>query len=154
MRKYTNRYNDVYTFTRQENGDVLWEGEFKYCRFGWPNVYKEAYEQYRKDGGDLHIDDFKKEVHRYDDVTFEFSEISKKYQSLVYSDRNTIDMVDPSGGPYVTAGMDMKYFGEELKGLIVRSFTPTEEGYIVNVYNEFDHLADTEIIGGIINTSK
>ena len=152
--KYTNRYGDVYTFTKQEDGNVLWEGSFKWCRYGWPNVYKDAYQQYRKDGGDMHIQDFEKEVHRYDDVTFEYSEISKKYQSLVYSDTKNISMVDPSGGPYVTAGMDMKYFGEELKGLIVRSFTPAEEGYIVNVYNEFDHLADTEIIGGIINTSK
>jgi len=154
MVKYTNRYDDVHTFTKVDETKILWQGNFAHSRFSWPNVYKEAYEQYRKDGGDMHIEDFKKEVHRYDDVTFEWSEISKKYQSLVYSDTKTISMVDPSGGPYVTAGMDMKYFGEELKGLIVRSFTPNEEGYIVNVYNEFDHLADTEIIGGIINTSK
>ena len=62
MIKYTNRYNDTFTFTKQENGDILWEGDFKYCRFAWPNVYKDAYQQYRKDGGTMHIDEFKKAV--------------------------------------------------------------------------------------------
>ena len=27
--KYENRYGDVYTFTKQENGNVLWEGDFQ-----------------------------------------------------------------------------------------------------------------------------
>ena len=150
MAEYTNRYGDVFTFTKQENGNILWEGEFKHCRFGWPNVYKEAYQQYRKDGGDMHIEDFKKEVHHYDDVTFEYSKISKKYRSLVYSDMNTIDMVYPSGGPYITEGMDMKYISEEFKGRVVRSFVPIETGYLIQTYGEFDHLQDRDIIGGII----
>jgi hypothetical protein len=149
--EYTNRYNDVYTFTLQENGDVLWEGSFEWCRYGWPNVYKEAYQQYRKDGGDMHIEDFKKEVHHYDDVTFEYSEISKKYQSLIYSDQNTINMVDPSGGPYLTRGIDLgEYLGKEFENRIVSSFVPVETGYLIQTYGKFDHLQDRDIIGGII----
>jgi len=140
--EYTNRYNDVYTFTKQENGDVLWEGSFKWCRFSFPNVYKEAYQQYRKDGGDMHIEDFKKEVHHYDNVTFEHSEISKKYRSLVYSDMDTIDMVDPSGGPYISSGMDMGMFEDEFKGRIVSSFVPVETGYLIQTYGKFDHLKE------------
>lgn len=35
--KYTNRYGDVYTFTKQENGDVLWEGNFEFSRYGFDN---------------------------------------------------------------------------------------------------------------------
>jgi len=142
MVEYRNRYGDIYIFTKQEDGNVLWEGEFKYCRFGFPNVYKEAYQQYRKDGGDMHIEDFKKEVHHYDDVTFEHSEISKKYRSLVYSDMNTIDMVDPSGGPYITEGMDMKWIDKSFKGRIVSSFVPVETGYLIQTYGEFDHLKE------------
>ena len=149
--EYTNRYNDVYTFTLQENGDVLWEGSFEWCRYGWPNVYKEAYQQYRKDGGDMHIEDFKKEVHHYDDVTFEYSEISKKYQSLIYSDQNTINMVDPSGGPYLTRGIDLgEYLGKEFENRIVSSFEPVKTGYLIKTYGKFDHLQDRDIIGGII----
>ena len=33
--KYTNRYGDVYTFTKQEDGSVLWEGNFEYSRIGY-----------------------------------------------------------------------------------------------------------------------
>ena len=29
---YKNRYGDEFTFTLQDDGTVLWEGEFKYCR--------------------------------------------------------------------------------------------------------------------------
>jgi hypothetical protein len=66
--KYENRYGDVYTFTKQEDGSVLWEGNFEHCRFGWPNVYKDAYQQYCKDVGSqgghpMHIESFKEQVH-------------------------------------------------------------------------------------------
>jgi len=153
--KYTNRYNDVYTFTLQENGDVLWEGEFKHCRFAWPNVYKEAYQQYRKDCSDLqidymHIKEFKKAVHEYDDEKFEYTPLARQYGPLVYSDTKTIDMVDPSGGPYISSGMDMGMFEDEFKGRIVRSFVPVETGYLIQTYGKFDHLEDRDIIGGII----
>ena len=150
--KYTNRYNDVYTFTKQENGDVLWEGDFKYCRIGWPNVYKEAYQQYRKDGGDMHIEQFKVEVHNYDRETYKPSEIAEKYRSLVYSDMNTIDMVDPSGGPYMTSHMDLgSFLGEEFEGRCIREFKPIEEGYLIITYDKYEHLAEYRQIGGIIN---
>jgi len=116
MVTYKNRYKDIYTFTLLEDKNVLWEGDFKYCRFSFPNVYKEAYQQYRKDGGDMHIENFKKEIHKYDDVTFERSEIAQKYRSLVYSDMNTIDMVDPSGGPFMTSHMNLgDLLGKNLK---------------------------------------
>ena len=151
MVKYTNRYNDVHTFTKVDETKILWQGNFDHSRFSWPNVYKEAYEQYRKDGGDLHIEDFKKEVHHYDNVTFEFSEISKKYQSLVYSDTKNISMVDPSGGPYLTRGIDLgEYLGKEFENRIVSSFEPVKTGYLIKTYGKFDHLQDRDIIGGII----
>ena len=151
--KYTNRYNDVYTFTKQENGDVLWEGSFKWCRFGWPNVYKEAYEQYRKDGGDMHIEWFKEEVHRYDPETYKFSDISEKYRSLVYPDMNTIDMVDPSGGPYMTSHMDLgSFLGKEFEGRSIRSFEPLEDDNCkIITYDKYEHLAEYRQIGSIIN---
>jgi len=153
--EYTNRYGDVFTFTKQEDGSVLWEGEFKHCRFGWPNVYKEAYQQYRKDCSDLqidymHIDEFEKAVHEYDYEKSEYTPLAKQYGPLVYSDTKSIDMVDPSGGPYINSGMDMGMFEDEFKGRIVRSFVPIETGYLIQTYGEFDHLEDRDIIGGII----
>ena len=148
--EYKNRYGDVFTFTKQENGDILWEGTFEHCRFAWPNVYKEAYQQYRKDGGDMHIDEFKKAVHEYDDEKFEYTPLAKQYGPLVYSDTKSICMVDPSGGPYISSGMDMGMFKNEFKGRIASSFVPVETGYLIQTYGEFDHLQDRDIIGGII----
>ena len=161
MFKYPNRYGDVYTFTKQEDGSVLWEGEFKHCRIGWPNVYKKAYQQYCKDVGSkgilpMHIEDFKKDVHEmiYNE-NHEYvgpSGICAQYSHLVYSDTNTIDMVDASGGPYISTHMNLgeRFDSEELKGLCVSGFTPVETGYLISTYNEYDHLEDRDIIGGII----
>ena len=66
--EYTNRYGDVYTFTKQDDGRVLWEGDCKHWRIGWPNVSKKAYQQYCKDVGSQggqprHIEDFKTKGH-------------------------------------------------------------------------------------------
>ena len=154
MVKYTNRYNDVHTFTKVDETKILWQGNFDHSRFSWPNVYKEAYEQYRKDGGDLHIEDFKKEVHNYiHDENGKYvgpSEIANKYATMVYSDRNTINMVDPSGGPYLTRGIDLgEYLGKEFENRIVSSFEPVKTGYLIKTYGKFDHLKDSKMIGGL-----
>ncbi len=37
--EYKNRYGDVHTFTKTEDGNILWEGNFEYSRSGCPNVY-------------------------------------------------------------------------------------------------------------------
>ena len=147
---YKNRYGDVFTFTLLENGNILWEGKFEHCRFGWPNVYKDAYQAYRKDGGSMHIDEFKEAVHEYDNEKSEYTPLAKQYGPLVYSDTKSICMVDPSGGPYITANMGMECISEEFKGRIVSSFVPVETGYLIQTHGEFDHLEDKDTIGGII----
>ena len=161
--EYKNRYGDIYTFTPQEDGSILWEGDFKYCRYGWPNVYKEAYQAYCKDVGSkgerpMYIDSFKEAVHEsvYDenDNYVGPGPIAKKYQSLVYSDKDTINMVDPSGGPYITLHQNLSWLGEEFKDLCVSTITPIETGYRISTYGKYDHLADGEIIGGIIYKTK
>ena len=165
MFEYTNRYGDVFTFTKQEDGDVLWEGDFKYCRFGWPNVYKRAYQQYCKDVGSsgghpMHIEDFKEQVHEMlyneKDEYIGPGPICAMYGHLVYSDTKTIDMVDPSGGPYLSTHTNLgeRFDSHELKGLCISSFTPVETGYLISTYGEYDHLAESKIIGGIINTTE
>jgi hypothetical protein len=57
------------------------------------------------------------------------SEISTKYASLIYSDKNKIDMIDPSGGPYLHAGHDMGKFDKSFDGMIIEEFKPVPEGY-------------------------
>ncbi len=104
--KYRNRYGDVYTFTKQEDGNVLWEGDFEFIRSG---------------------DDF----------------------------------IDPSGGPYIRIGQMLSHivYNDDFN-VIVEGFVNTEKGILIQTKphevdpNDFTHLADTNIIGGIINTTE
>ena len=103
--EFRNRYGDVYTFTKQEDGNVLWEGDFNHCRAG---------------------DDF----------------------------------IDPSGGPFIKIGQMLSHviYGDDMN-VIVESFERVDTGYLIKCKeheydpNDTSHLADTKIIGGIINTS-
>ncbi len=141
--KYTNRYNDVFTFSKTDDGNILFEGEFKWMRCGWPNVYDEAYEAYCADTDtdeQMTMGEFKKEVHQavYDSEGkyVSMSNTSIKYAKLVYSDKSKIDMIDPSGGPYMHSGHDMGMFDELFKGMIIDYFKPTPEGYLIIIKNE------------------
>jgi len=132
--KYTNRYKDVFTFSKTEDGNILFEGEFKWMRCGWPNVYDDAYQAYylETDSDErMTMGEFKKAVHEYDKETFESTPLNKKYAKLVYSDRNKIDMIDPSGGPYMHAGYDMGMFSESFKGMIIEEFKPVDRNYLI-----------------------
>jgi hypothetical protein len=75
---YKNRYNDTFTFTPNEDGNLIWEGDFEYHRYGWPN---------NPDGT---------------------------------PNKDIIDMVDPSGGPYLTAG-------RKIQGKTIQEFKRLEE---------------------------
>ena len=129
--KYTNRYRDIFTFTKDSDGNVLWEGEFKHSRSAWPNVYDDAYKAYVEDGspyGVMEMKEFQNKVHEYDHSKY-FME-DRKYAKLVYSDTSKICMVDPSGGPYLYEGMHLgKYLDEEFENLIIDRFEPIETGY-------------------------
>ena len=35
MKEYKNRYGDTYTFTLDLDKNVVWEGDFEFCRFGF-----------------------------------------------------------------------------------------------------------------------
>ena len=129
--EYTNRYNDKFSFEELDNGNILWSGSFEYCRFGWPNDYSEAWKKFQEDYGGLSFEDFKKNVHAYDEEkkSYVFPELVK----LVKSDTSRIDMVDPSGGPYITEGMDMGLFSKVFKSKKVKDFLPNKEGYLIIV---------------------
>ena len=110
--RLSNRYGDVFTFTKQEDGNVLWEGNFEYHRCGFDN------------------------------------------------DPNNLTFVDPSGGPHIKKGQMLSHivYSDDFN-VIVESFEGVDKGYIIKCKeheydpNDMSHLADTKIIGGIINTS-
>jgi hypothetical protein len=130
--KYKNRHNDTFTFTKDEDGNVLWEGEFEWCRMAHPNVYDKAYEVYCADVDSderMTMGEFKNQVHAYDADTFKLKELGRKYASLIYSDTSKICMVDPSGGPYIAAGDSLGRISEEFEGMIVDGFEVVQDGY-------------------------
>jgi hypothetical protein len=138
--EYTNRYNDVFTFSKTDDGNILFEGEFKWMRCSWPNVYDDAYRTYVEDNspyGIMEFDEFKKKVHEYDysgeKHSVGYTMKDRKYAELVYSDRNKIDMIDPSGGPYMHSGYDMGMFDKSFKGMIVEEFKSVPEGYLIKI---------------------
>jgi hypothetical protein len=126
-----NRYKDIYTFTKTDEG-ILWEGSFRWCRLAWPNNYDKAYEAYCKDEENpMPLEEFQDKVHYYNRETFEYGELNKKYGSLVHSDFSKIHMVDPSGGPYLTEGTDMRWIDPVFEGLIIDGFKRVETGYLI-----------------------
>ena len=125
---YFNRYKDKITF-EHINNEVIMEGG-NWFRFGLENDYNKAYYQYVMDGGAVEIEEFKKLVHEYDKELLEYTELAKKYQPLVFSS-DEISMVDPSGGPYISLGNNLKEFRPkgEYQDLIVESikFVPQSD---------------------------
>jgi hypothetical protein len=128
---YKNRYGEIFTFTLQDDGNVLWEGNFEYCRFGMPNDYTRAYKEYIDDNCNsdhcMSLKQFKEEVHRCDDETNKY--VYDKYVRMVDSIKDKIDMVDTSGGPYISVGMSLSLFG--FKDLKVKDFESKDNGYLI-----------------------
>ena len=122
--KYKNRYGNVFTFTQLESGNIQWSGDFKYGRVGMPNDYSKAWEVFQKEYGGLDYEEFISSVHTYDEVKEEY--VFKDLLPLITTNKNVINMVDPSGGPFINEGTDMNIFG--LKG-IVKEFIWQEGGY-------------------------
>ena len=129
MKKYINRYKDTYTFIENKDHDILWKGNFTWCRFGMPNDYTRAYKAYLEDreGTDedkiLCLEEFKRDVHEYQGNTHLYPEYIRMVDCLV----DEIDMVDPSGGPYISRGMSLDTFG--FIGYIVKDFKRIKSGY-------------------------
>lgn len=123
-----NRYGDQFVFTLLEDGNIQWDGKFEYCRVGYPNDYTSAYKAYTTLGGLLSFTKFKEEVHHYiydeNDKYVGPSDIARVYGPMVKSKTDVIDMVDPSGGPYLADGM-------EIMGKTIKEFKSNKEGYLI-----------------------
>lgn len=125
---YTNRYGDEFIFTLLEDGNIQWEGKFEYSRFGIPNDYTDSYRAYTTNGGLMGLEEFKEEVHRsiYDENENYVGpcDTARVYGPMVKSKQDVINMVDPSGGPYLTEGMG-------LMGKTIKEFKSNKKGYLI-----------------------
>jgi len=138
---HKNRYNGISTFTLQEDGNILWETDFTWCRFGMPNDYTKAYDAYCKDHESyckdnnaycvetFTLEQFKQKVHEYDKELKKYPMM--KFLQMVRTQENKIDMIDPSGGPYLAASDDMGRIDETFSGMIIKEFTHAETGYLI-----------------------
>jgi hypothetical protein len=96
-----------------------------------PNDYTRAYKEYIDDNCNsdhcMSLKQFKEEVHRWDDETNKY--VYDKYVRMVDSIKDKIDMVDASGGPYISVGMSLSFFG--FKDLKVKDFESKDNGYLI-----------------------
>jgi len=125
---YKNRYKDEITFEHQENTIVMTGGSW--FRYGWPNVYDKAYEKYvesasidakLEENQVLTQEEFEEILFvTKDEDKYESNILYKLFGKYIYSDTDTIDMVDPSGGPYISLGDNLKmFFGKDYQDLII-----------------------------------
>lgn len=126
---YKNRYGDEFVFEELEDGNIQWRGNFEYHRIGYPNDYSEAWKKFQEDYGGLSYEDFVEAVHSYDDEKKQY--IFPELLPLIKSVPDKINMVDPSGGPYIHTGMDMGLFSAVFKKKKVKEFINNEEGYLI-----------------------
>ena len=156
---YHNRYGDKLKFERTDDNTVIMTGG-KYFRYGFPNKYDKAYEAYMKKikslkepDYDLLIEDAEANtVRSYTESEFEKIMLGnlydyedkkanptlKKLWKYVYPDKDNIDMVDPSGGPYICVGTDLKKMIGMSESFIIKSIKFDDSGSIIfrNIVNE------------------
>jgi len=128
---YHNRYNDKITFDHKGK-TVTMSGYSPYFRYSWPNKYDVAYEKYvtsaiidaKLEGNQLlTLEEFEEALYVEKDGTGWYNNaLYKLFGEYIYSDKDTIDMVDPSGGPYLSRGRNLKeFFGRDYEDLIIES---------------------------------
>lgn len=109
---YHNRYGDAIKFERVDDNTVEMTG-YTYYRAGWSNDYSKAYEAYvNENSNPIPLEEFQERVHDYPTEENPTPNPLKQYQGLIFSSEE-YDMVDPSGGPYLSLGMNLSRYGHE-----------------------------------------
>jgi hypothetical protein len=129
---YQNRYGDNIVFEKVDDNTVKMSGfKSEWVRYGYPNVYDDAYSAYCKDNENpMSLKKFKEKIHEWKEGKIN---PLKQYQSLVYSDISTYDMIDPSGGPYISVGANLKHYFNDKKDMIVESISLDQSGAVFKI---------------------
>ena len=129
--KYINRYGDNIIFEKLDNNIIKVSGyNPAWIRLGWSNLYDKAYDTYCEDNSEpMSLEDFKDQIHQYEEGK---ANLLNKYGSLVTSDYNTYNMFDPSGGPYISLGSNLKYYFNQKEDIIVNKITPEADHILIN----------------------
>lgn len=118
--QYYNRYNDCITFAHENNTVTMTGHNREWLRYGYANDYSQAYELYLLQCKHLQIQgmtyqEFAHEVMTNDDYI--------PYLKHVTSDTDNIDTVDPSGGPYLQVGTNLKMFFNDQTDRVIQHIT-------------------------------
>jgi hypothetical protein len=113
---YKNRYGDNIVFEQVSPKKIKMTG-YQYPRYGWPNNYEVAYFTYLEDqqginDDPLYPEEFVKELYCEDWHDPDKNPLYK-YLMLVTTDKDRINMFDPSGGPYLTIDYDLGLFWKD-----------------------------------------
>lgn len=129
---YKNRYGDKIVFTQINSNTIEMIGG-EYIRHSYSNDYDKAYEAFHNDFPKTEMlskEQFIDELFKYDNKINNYKNPEwDKYRHLVKS-TDQIDMIDPSGGPYLTIGTDMSKFGLEGK---IKGFKVVNNKYFINI---------------------
>lgn len=143
-----NRYKDTITFAHENNTVTMTGHNPEWMRYGYANDYTDAYHIYLnqckaltepdyfylvEDNNEnklrpMTYQEFAHEVNTNNDYT--------PYLKYVTSDTDTIDMVDPSGGPYIQVGTNLKMFFDDHTDRIVQHITINNDSVIFTLEEE------------------
>lgn len=127
---YKNRYGDRIKFKETAENKIEMSGyNPEWLRAGWPNDYSEAYEAYLNNSvSPLPYQEFVYEV--------EHNEEFFHYLTYAKSDKSRYDMVDPSGGPYISLGTNIGNFFKDNVKRIVEEIQIDKDKIIFTISNE------------------
>ena len=119
---YINRYGDNIVFEEiNENTIFMYGFNPEWMRYGYPNDYSEAYEVYcLGNQNPMTYQEFVFEVeHNFHSTNSPY----EPFYKFIKSDKSCIDMVDPSGGPYIQIGTNIGLYFEDKKERRVQSIS-------------------------------
>jgi hypothetical protein len=125
---FRNRYGNNIMF-RHEGDKVTMIGfEPMGLRVACPNMYENAYKAYcDKTDNPISMEQFQKDVHEYKHDQPEWVNPLTEYRPLVTPDQSRFVMVDPSGGPYIGVGQDLKdYFQDGINRIVEKIEFPND----------------------------
>lgn len=136
---YMNRYGDEITFKELANNKISMSGyDPSYMRIGWENDYSDAYEIYcmecsslEEPDMDLLVEDtpvsstlrkltYPEFAYQVDEAMHDKTKFFNKYAKHICTDFNRYKIIDPSGGPYISIGMNVGRYFEDNKTRIVQ----------------------------------
>lgn len=152
--KYLNRYGDDIIFEKLTENTIHMSGfNPEWIRYAYDNDYTQAHKEYLADCANMDepdlrllIEDITKnqvrpmtleefEIHHLhkDQDPYRLNNPFRKYYKLISSDESSICMVDPSGGPYIAKGTNLKYYFNSRDNMIVSGIKLNTDSVLLTI---------------------